>query len=364
MGRRALVEDYIMKRFTYIVLLTLLAVAVYAGWFFFSKSDESLKNQQAIVSESVSEGGPASPLASQGGPEIHPVSLPALMMKNFDGRELELGRILEQNSAYTRYYITYKSLPAGEAGGELTISGIMNKPAGEGPFPLLVLNHGYIDPQVYTNGRGLRREQDYFARRGYVVLHPDYRNHADSDSDPETDVRFRLGYAEDVINAVLAAKNSGFDFIDGQRVGLLGHSMGGGVTLNVLVVRPELVSAAMLYAPVNADYRLNYERWTKSRPETAAEIARRFGTPKESPEFWDNISAKNFFEKISAPILINHGTEDESVPYEWSVALEQDLKVAGKDVTFYTYEGEKHEFIPDWSLMMQRTLEFFDSKLK
>jgi hypothetical protein len=28
----------------------------------------------------------------------------------------------------------------------------------------VILNHGYIDPAIYTNGRGLKREQDYLAR--------------------------------------------------------------------------------------------------------------------------------------------------------------------------------------------------------
>src|SRR3989338_4121372 len=95
---------------------------------------------------------------------MHPVSIPALMKKEFDGRELKLVRILDENEVYTRHYITYKS-------GDLTISGILNIPKGQGPFPLLVLNHGYIDPEIYTNGRGLKREQDYLARHGYAVIH-------------------------------------------------------------------------------------------------------------------------------------------------------------------------------------------------
>jgi hypothetical protein len=33
----------------------------------------------------------------------------------------------------------------------------MNIPKWEGDFPLLILNHGYLDTRVYTNGRGLKR---------------------------------------------------------------------------------------------------------------------------------------------------------------------------------------------------------------
>src|SRR3989344_5335011 len=141
------------------------------------------------------------PIIEEGGESFDPVSIPALMLKEFDGRDLTFGRVLDENDAYTRFYITYKS-------SELTISGIMNIPKGNGPIPVLSLNHGHIDTKIYTNGRGLKREQDYLARRGFAVLHSDYRNHADSSEDPEADVNFRLGYVEDVINAIYGVKNS------------------------------------------------------------------------------------------------------------------------------------------------------------
>src|SRR4029450_2557058 len=102
-------------------------------------------------------------------------------------------------------------------------------------FPAPHLTNGYIDPDVYTNGRGLRREQDYLARHGYVVLHTDYRNHAQSDADPNDERNLRVGYTEDVVNAVLALRTSGLPAVDPNRIGLLGRSVGGGVTYNVLV---------------------------------------------------------------------------------------------------------------------------------
>ena len=69
----------------------------------------------------------------------HPISVQALINKKYDGRNLKLGRLLADQGAYQRYIITYR-------GDGLTISGVMNVPDGKGPFPVLVLNHGYIDP--------------------------------------------------------------------------------------------------------------------------------------------------------------------------------------------------------------------------
>lgn len=290
-------------------------------------------------------------------PAPHPVSLPALFMKDIVGSDFAVGDVLDANDAYTRYFITYTS-------SQLNISGIMNVPTGTGPFPLLVLNHGYIDPAVYTNGRGLRREQDYLARRGYVVLHPDYRNHAQSDDDPENEYNFRLGYTEDVIAVVKAIRAANLPYLDASRVGMLGHSMGGGITLNTMVIDPDLVDAAVLFAPVSANYVRNYERWTRGDSDVGKEIISRYGTPEAAPEFWDNVSAKNFFDRITAPILIHHGSADADVELKWSDELDGWLTEARKPHTYHVYPGEPHEFAAAWPIVMKRTVEFFDAQLK
>ena len=312
--------------------------------------DQPLPAEEATPSPQL-DGGPSEDIEKL----PHPVSVQALIDKELVGSDFTVGPVLADNESYTRYYITYKS-------NGLKISGIMNKPKGDGPFPLLVLNHGHIDTAIYTNGRGLKREQDYLARRGYVVIHPDYRNHAESDKDEQNELRFRLGYTEDVINAIKAA--AAISYIDTTRVGMLGHSMGGGVTLNALVVAPDLIDAAVLFAPVSADYRRNFEKWTRSRREIATEIIATYGTPTTSPEFWDGISAKNYFDRITAPVQIHHGTVDESVPLTWSDEL--DTWLTDDDIAheYFVYNGEPHEFINAWPLVMSRTVAFFDKHVK
>ena len=336
-----------MKRQNIIVIAVLLVVGV-GAYLLWPKSEPSPR---------VQEQNQTTGIRQEGGESFHPVSLPAMMQKQFDGRDFRVGQVLADNEAYTRYYITYKS-------GELTISGIMNVPKGRGPFPVLFLNHGYIDPAVYTNGRGLRREQDYLARRGYVVIHSDYRNHASSSKDPDTDYNFRLGYVEDVVNAVYAVRNSDLPYFNKEKIGMLGHSMGGGVTINILVVQPELIDAAVLFAPVSADYADNFERWLRSRPEVAERILQDHGSPQSNPDFWHDISAINFTDRIFAPVLLHHGTADESVPVEWSDRYEAALKEKGKEITYHKYPGQPHEFTTDWGLVMQRTVEFYDRLLK
>lgn len=287
----------------------------------------------------------------------HPDSIPKMAKKEYSGENLKLFKVLDNNNAYTRHSITYQS-------EGFTISGIMNIPKGEGPFPILILNHGYIDPEVYTNGQGLKREQDFFARHGYAVLHSDYRNHAYSDFDPNNEIRPRAGYVEDVINATRALKKSDLEMIDRSKIGMLGHSMGGGVTLNVMVIKPEIAQAYALLAPIHSDYKVNFNKWVVSDwSQTAKEFVDLYGKPEENPELWDTLSAKNYFNRVSSPIILHQGEADNQVPVAWSQELSKMLKSARKDIRYFEYPEEGHTFYSAQSMVMQRTLDFFNEHL-
>jgi len=274
-----------------------------------------------------------------------------------EGTDFALGDILEENTAYTRYAITYKS-------NGLTISGIMNIPKGKGPFPLIILNHGYIAPSVYTRGRGLKREQDYLARQGFAVLHTDYRGFAASD--PSPDVRevydAAIEYSMDSANAINAVRAANLPQVDAEHVGMLGHSLGGGVTLNIAVAHPDLVSAFVLYAPVSSDAWENFTRWRDRRDDKDRTLSV-LGTREENPQAWDALSSLSSLKNIASPILLFQGTKDSDVPPEWSDFLDAKLKALNKDITYVSYEGEKHEFIPKWDDFMQRTTAFLREQL-
>jgi len=273
------------------------------------------------------------------------------------GTGLTLVKVLERNSVYTRHEIRYQS-------NGLTISGILNIPNGDGPYPVLVFNHGFIDPSVYTLGRGLKREQDYMARQGFAVLHTDYRGHAASDPRPNPERLYEgnLEYAIDSVNAILALQAAKLPQIDASRVGMLGHSLGGGVTLAILTAHPELVDAAVLYAPVHADVWQNFLRWRDNGPEGDA-TREAFGSKEESPEFWAQLSPQTFLEDVTAPVMLFHGDRDKDVPKPWSDDLATRLTDLGKAIEYVEYTGEGHEFGPQWGDFMRKAAEFYRENL-
>ena len=289
----------------------------------------------------------------------HPVSLPALMEKEHDGGGLRLGPEVYRTATQVQHAVTYRS-------GDLTISGRLAVPTGRGPFPAIVLAHGYIDPAVYVNGQGMTREREWLASRGYVVLHVDYRNHASSDADPAADLELRLGYTEDVINAVHALRKWRGP-VDDERIAVGGRSMGGGVVYNVLTVAPGLVDAGVVWAPVSSDTVDNFNRWIRPDPgrsQLAARILRRYGEPARNREFWRNVSPRTFFDRVTEPVLIHHGTSDDSCPIAWSHATTRAMREAGVDVTFEVYEGEEHAFGPQFFRSMELTGRFLERHLR
>ncbi len=309
--------------------------------------------------EHQSSGSPTEETSEPATRRTRPVSVPALFDRKYDGGTQRTGSVLARTDAYTRYFVTYRS-------DGRRISGTLNVPRGRGPHPALVLAHGYIEPAIYVNGQGLVREQDWLARAGYVVLHTDYRNHAQSGRDPRAERQMRLGYAVDTINAVHALRKARQVRVDDDRIGLLGRSMGGGVVYNVLVAQPGLVDAAVVFAPVSSRTIDNFDRWIRDDPGRSGLsdfILRRYGDLQESPRFWREVSPRTYFDRITEPVLIHHGTADESCPIRWSRATTRALRAAGVDVRMHTYPGEPHAFVADWPLSMRRTAAFFRQNL-
>ena len=325
----------------------------------------SSSSAEPSASPSDPGAGPDADPGADPEPEAKPaleVSVLGLSEQRHRGDRLRLGAVREETAAYTSYDVTYRSRSSTRTGPEsYTISGVLNVPQGRGPFPAVVLAHGYIDPAVYVRGQGMTRERGYLASRGYVALHVDYRNHAESTDDPDYQLRMRLGYSADVINAVKALRASDDVPVADDRIALFGRSMGGGVVLKTLVAAPGLVQAAAPWASVSSLEAQNFDQFQRDDPaddpQTRA-LAERWGLPQDSPRFWQRNSSRPYVDRITEPVLMVHGRFDDTCPPGWARATQRALRSAGVDSQLQWYD-DGHAFGPAFNAAMDRTIEFF-----
>lgn len=294
----------------------------------------------------------------------HPVSMAALSAGEHRGDRLRLGAVRERTAGYTSYDVTYRATTTDDRGTRrFTISGVLNVPTGRGPFPAVVLAHGYIDPAYYVRGQGMTRERGVLASRGYVALHVDYRGHAESTDDPRSDRDLRLGYSADVIAAVKALRAARGVPVDDDRVALMGRSMGGGVVMKALIAEPGLVQAGSLWASVSSLEGENFNQFIRPDGDAREEaIVQAHGLPEQRPDFWRAASARPYLDEITEPVLLVHGRFDDTCPPAWARATQSAMQRAGVDSTLAWYD-DGHAFGPAFFAGMDRTIRYFDQQL-
>lgn len=270
------------------------------------------------------------------------------------GKSFKIERIISRTSAYQKLQISYKS-------GDLNISGVMNVPLSKPPadgFPILILNHGLIHPSVYFSGRGSKREQDFFARHNYITIHPDYRGLAKSSPNPKIHHDFYVGYTQDAVALIDALRGLNPKVFDFKRIGMWGHSMGGGIAARVMVLRPE-VRAFVLFAPISADVEDNFYELSKEEVEW---LHQTYGG--QGSEVYRKMSPIEYFADVSSPVQLHHGAGDKDVPIEFSEKMYATLTSLGKKAEFFKYQSEEHEFGEAWQVAAERSLQFFDKYVK
>ena len=299
----------------------------------------------------------------------HPLMIERMRLVDYPGSEITFEQTLEPGVNYDRYIISY------ESEGN-TIYALFTVPWGIPPasgWPVILFNHGWIDPEIYRTTERYIDYVDAIARSGYIVLRSDYRGHGSSEGEAINAYR-SPGYTADVLNALAAVKT--FEDADPQRIGMWGHSMGGFITLRSMVISDE-IKAGVIWGGVVVSYPDLFSRWRRSdpngntaTPNPTREARRRrswfniYGSPEENPEFWAAMSSNSFLKDISGPLQLHHGTADDSVPYEFSEILAAEMEAAGKPVELYLYDGDNHNLVISFWTAMNRSIEFFDRYVK
>lgn len=287
----------------------------------------------------------------------HPLSIEGLRERDFPVLGIELRNAVEADEGLEAWDFTYDS-------EGYTIYGLLEKPAGAPPspggWPVIIVAHGYIPPDIFVTSKNYRSVTKYFAKGGFLVLKPDYRGHDRSEGIGDAPIS-TIDYSIDVLN--LIEQIDSVPDADAEKVFLFGHSMGGGIGLRVLTVTKKLRGATLWAAtskgfPENTRYFIETERpkgvYSQELKEFRNVIEAIF-----TPDEYDSLDPGNYLDSIDVPILIHHGTHDHIVPLEWSTDLAEALEKAQADYTFYEYPGEDHNISVSYFKVMDRDMEFF-----
>jgi dipeptidyl aminopeptidase/acylaminoacyl peptidase len=295
-----------------------------------------------------------SPTVSPTPDPYYPYTIDYLRTRTYGGGAIQIVEKVGQNSAFTRYLIQYPS-------DGLTIAGFMDVPGGQGPFPVIIALHGYINPSVYGTLDYTTHYADTLASAGYLVLHPNLRNFPPSDSGDDL---FRVGMATDALNLIAIVKQTGgqpgpLEAADPTRIGMWGHSMGGGITTRVLTVSED-VRAAVLYSPMSGDEVKNYAAiaaWSNDQRGIAERSAPATALQRISPMY--------FYGDVQAAVSINHGLADALIPVAWSQETCAEMQAAGSTVECRYYDEQPHTFRGQGDReFIQNSINFFDNYLK
>lgn len=82
-----------------------------------------------------------------------------LTARSYGDGELYVEQVLATGAAFTRTLINYES-------DGLKIYGFMNVPHGDGLFPVIIVNHGYVDPAIYRTLTYTTRYADALLQEG------------------------------------------------------------------------------------------------------------------------------------------------------------------------------------------------------
>jgi len=222
--------------------------------------------------------------------------------------------------------VSYKS-------GDETLQGMLYTPAGQRPFPGLVVVHEYWGLNDWV-----KEQASKLADQGYVTLAVDlYRGKVATT--PDEAHQIMRGVPEDRAKRDLHAA---VEFLKSQsnvrkdRIGAIGWCMGGGYALDVALQEPDLAALVINYGHLATD------------PEA--------------------------LKKISSPILGIFGGQDRGITPDDVHKFEQQLKQLGKKIEIKIYDDAGHAFenpnnkegyrAADAAEAWKRTVDFLAMTLK
>jgi len=164
--------------------------------------------------------------------------------------------------------------------------------------------------------------------------------------------------------AVVDAALEHFDFIDPDRLGVLGGSYGGYMT-SWIVTHTDRFAAACSERAVNNMVSLEFN--SDIAGMFSSEVGVRF---VDDPDEFMRMSPITYVKDLNTPLLIVHSEEDLRCPSDQATQLFVACQLLDKpDVEYYLFPGETHELSRNGSPLHRKQraeliLDFFDRHLK
>lgn len=312
----------------------------------------------------------------------HPLQIEVERNWQYPGSEIKFEENLPSRPTYDQYIVSYQS-------DGYKIYAYMAIPKGTKPetgWPAIILNHGYSNPETYVTTEKYIAFMDVLSRSGYIVFKPDFRAHGNSEGTRPIGGGYGSpDYMIDTLNALASLQS--YQDADPERIGMVGHSMGGAITLRAMVVSKN-IRAGVIWSGVVAPYETLIYRWNHSAFTTSSAtpnatpqptslpgyrssispwaiiLFEKYGSPEENPDFWNSISPSSYLQDLSGPLQLQAGTGDTQVPYIWSVDLGKMLESKGLPYEVFIYENDNHNLNNNFLVAIARTRAFFDKYVK
>jgi len=247
----------------------------------------------------------------------------------------------------------------------MVIPGPLYKPIGasaENKVPVMLWIHGGPGGQSRAGYHG---EKQFLLNHGYALFAVNNRGSSGYGKSfyAADDRRHGREPLWDCVDAKEYLKT--LDWVDPDRIGIMGGSYGGYMTLAALAFEPEEFACGVDIFGV-ANWVLTLENippyWESFRKALYDEI----GHPVEDEEFLRATSPVFHGDKITRPLMILQGANDPRVLQQESDDMVAAIKAGGGTVDYLVFEDEGHGFRKSANRVkgFNAILEFLDTHLK
>ncbi|MBS1886690.1 MAG: S9 family peptidase [Actinobacteria bacterium] len=202
--------------------------------------------------------------------------------------------------------------------------------------PLIVVSHG--GPTSH-DAPALDREFLFWTSRGFGVVDVNYRGSSGFGRAYRDKLRGAWGVVdtEDCVAAARFLAETGE--VDGARLAIRGGSAGGYATLCALVFHDEFAAGASYYGVADAEALARDTHKFESRYLDGL-----IGPYPERADLYRERSPIHFAERLSAPVILFQGLEDEIVPPNQAETMVAAMAANGIPHAYLAFAGEQHGF--------------------